>query len=228
MRPLPGSGATSATGASGDTVDSFVASSTSSQMTFVLTDDPFMDESSRFPPSPNTSRRVADPRKTGSRSRALSQSYSSSAMSESACSSSLAEQEPLESASIKTPSIETTAPAVPPITPPLSGLSAPASALGSPSSRHDSFAASLSEDQGSFVLSTLDDFGSASIASFLGATEPEATADSQLIMPTISVPTRRPFTAEGKSMGRLKVLVAGHTGTAGPASQAVMAKETHY
>ncbi|ERS99885.1 hypothetical protein HMPREF1624_03252 [Sporothrix schenckii ATCC 58251] len=34
----------------------------------------------------------------------------------------------------------------------------------------------------------------------------------QLIMPSIKMPSRRPFTEEGKNMGRLKVLIAGDSG----------------
>ncbi|KAI9803700.1 MAG: hypothetical protein M1833_000612 [Piccolia ochrophora] len=34
----------------------------------------------------------------------------------------------------------------------------------------------------------------------------------QLIMPSINIPSRRPFTDRGKNMGRLKVLVAGNSG----------------
>ena len=34
----------------------------------------------------------------------------------------------------------------------------------------------------------------------------------QLIMPSIKMPSRRPFTERGKSLGRLKVLIAGDTG----------------
>ena len=34
----------------------------------------------------------------------------------------------------------------------------------------------------------------------------------QLIMPSIKMPSRRPFTTRGKSLGRLKVLIAGDTG----------------
>ena len=35
----------------------------------------------------------------------------------------------------------------------------------------------------------------------------------QLVMPRIQMPTRRPFTIKGKAMGKLKVMVAGRTGT---------------
>ncbi|KAF2476193.1 uncharacterized protein BDR25DRAFT_252050 [Lindgomyces ingoldianus] len=34
----------------------------------------------------------------------------------------------------------------------------------------------------------------------------------QLVMPSIEMPTRRPFTPKGKSMGKLKVLIAGESG----------------
>jgi hypothetical protein len=36
----------------------------------------------------------------------------------------------------------------------------------------------------------------------------------QLVMPSIQMPTRRPFTTKGKAMGKLKVLVAGEAGSA--------------
>jgi hypothetical protein len=35
----------------------------------------------------------------------------------------------------------------------------------------------------------------------------------QLVMPSIKMPSRRPFTEKGKNMGRLKVLIAGDSGT---------------
>lgn len=39
----------------------------------------------------------------------------------------------------------------------------------------------------------------------------------QLIMPSMVVPRRRPFTNTGKSLGKLKILVAGQAGTSMPA-----------
>lgn len=46
------------------------------------------------------------------------------------------------------------------------------------------------------------------------AKPPLDTTDSvpQLIMPSIKMPSRRPFTDRGKAVGRLKILVAGDTG----------------
>lgn len=44
-------------------------------------------------------------------------------------------------------------------------------------------------------------------------TQPGASSSfPQLVMPSIQMPTRRPFTTKGKAMGKLKVLVAGRTG----------------
>lgn len=37
-------------------------------------------------------------------------------------------------------------------------------------------------------------------------------SDPQLVMPSIKMPSRRPFTEKGKNMGRLKVLIAGDSG----------------
>ena len=34
----------------------------------------------------------------------------------------------------------------------------------------------------------------------------------QLVMPSISMPRRRPFTERGKNIGKLKIMVAGSTG----------------
>jgi len=44
-----------------------------------------------------------------------------------------------------------------------------------------------------------------------GVTEGEGSAP-QLVMPSIRMPTRRPFTEKGRRMGRLKILVAGRAG----------------
>ncbi|KAF1942165.1 hypothetical protein EJ02DRAFT_403059 [Clathrospora elynae] len=66
--------------------------------------------------------------------------------------------------------------------------------------------------------SVLDDITSQAVAS---SGEEEEDADTQqaasssfpqLVMPSIQMPTRRPFTIRGKAMGKLKVMVAGETG----------------
>lgn len=42
---------------------------------------------------------------------------------------------------------------------------------------------------------------------------PDVLVAPQLIMPEITIPSRRPFTTRGKNIGRLKVLIAGDSGT---------------
>lgn len=65
---------------------------------------------------------------------------------------------------------------------------------------------------------TIDETGSQAIASSDEEDEDEIPAkvqDSQpeLIMPSIKMPSRRPFTCRGKQLGRFKILVAGRKGT---------------
>jgi hypothetical protein len=68
--------------------------------------------------------------------------------------------------------------------------------------------------------SALDDSASQAIMSS-GEEDDEEKAENEevsnsfpeLVMPSIQMPRRRPFTATGKNMGRLKVLVAGQAGT---------------
>lgn len=55
------------------------------------------------------------------------------------------------------------------------------------------------------------------------STSPEETnSNVQLVMPSIKMPSRRPFTEKGKRMGRLKVLLAGNSG------RCPQAKLTHF
>ncbi|KAK4241663.1 hypothetical protein C8A03DRAFT_30103 [Achaetomium macrosporum] len=111
-----------------------------------------------------------------------------------------------------------------PLTPVL-GASRPASALSSVSSRRNSLC--LSEDLGSRPPSMKDD-GDVAVESDEEEEEEEQGDDDdpgvsgssmmdsgsapQLVMPSIKMPSRRPFTDEGKRMGRLKVLIAGDSG----------------
>ncbi|KAK1780350.1 Septin-domain-containing protein [Copromyces sp. CBS 386.78] len=89
----------------------------------------------------------------------------------------------------------------------------PASAVSDTSSRRNSICFS-------------DDFDMASIPPSVDADENDTENENehlesammgsgsapQLIMPSIKMPSRRPFTDQGKSMGRLKVLIAGDSG----------------
>ena len=76
------------------------------------------------------------------------------------------------------------------------------------------------EDSGS----TVDDSASQAVVSS-DEDEAEMPAENQhsapqLIMPSIKMPSRRPFTEHGKAMGRFKVLLAGGSGTSFRASDA--------
>ena len=119
-----------------------------------------------------------------------------------------------------------------PLTPVLLGASGPASALSSMSSRRNSLC--LSEDLDSRPLSMHDgdagrsstvvvddegeeeqdpaDAGTGGAEGVSGSSMMDSGSAPQLIMPSIKMPSRRPFTEEGKRMGRLKVLIAGDSG----------------
>lgn len=65
--------------------------------------------------------------------------------------------------------------------------------------------------------SVMDETGSQAITSS-GEEEGAETSTQQgsfpqLVMPSIQMPSRRPFTTKGKAMGKLKIMVAGETGT---------------
>lgn len=90
---------------------------------------------------------------------------------------------------------------------PITPSSGPASAISGISSRRNSVAASLSEEVASQALSMSVDLEPEMPASMM-----DSGSAPQLIMPSIKMPSRRPFTEEGKRMGRLKVLVAGDSG----------------
>ncbi|KAI1805799.1 Septin-domain-containing protein [Daldinia bambusicola] len=90
-----------------------------------------------------------------------------------------------------------------PITPIMLGTSCTGSVVSTPSSRRNSFAGSLSDHE----FSSDDEFFEQ---------RPSNVSDSasapQLVMPSIKMPSRRPFTETGKNLGRLKVLFAGDSG----------------
>jgi len=94
-----------------------------------------------------------------------------------------------------------------PLTPILLGTSGPASALSSTSSRRNSLEGSLSEGIGSRAISATGESHLEPSSSMM-----DSGSAPQLVMPSIKMPSRRPFTDEGKSMGRLKIMVAGDSG----------------
>ncbi|KAK7749259.1 hypothetical protein SLS62_008228 [Diatrype stigma] len=91
-----------------------------------------------------------------------------------------------------------------PMTPMMLGTSVTGSAMSSHSSRRNSLACSISEHAMSSDEEEHAERSAEAVA--------EGSNAPQLIMPSIRMPSRRPFTTTGKNMGRLKVLVAGDAG----------------
>lgn len=90
----------------------------------------------------------------------------------------------------------------------------PTSAIASTSRSASMVSLKLSDEE-----TALEDSASQAIASSGDEEEDGAAvqpfgpeAFPQLVMPSIQMPTRRPFTTRGKSMGKLKVMVAGRSG----------------
>ncbi|KAK2014675.1 hypothetical protein LZ32DRAFT_603074 [Colletotrichum eremochloae] len=221
MRPLPGSNAFAGNASSSDGTSDCLASasqSTATQMSFILTNESTIDSSltTQCP----LALRVRDQRKhtahtilgdISTPNRELSTSPPSTV---SRSPSALGPRDTSAHRSAPTtntsPRISQTPPpllASQPMTPILYGVSGSCSAISSSSSRPNSLAGSLSEYQESFVMSA---FGASELGQPQSASSGEAA--QQFIMPTINVPSRRPFTATGKSLGRLKILLAGRSG----------------
>ncbi|EKD20858.1 uncharacterized protein L3040_000962 [Drepanopeziza brunnea f. sp. 'multigermtubi'] len=94
-----------------------------------------------------------------------------------------------------------------PFTPLSYGSPAPPSLLSSPDSRRNSDAGSLMDDVASQAI-----VSSGEEDKHLGSEMMDSGSAPQLVMPSIKMPSRRPFTERGKNMGRLKVLIAGDSG----------------
>ncbi|KAI0184646.1 Septin-domain-containing protein [Xylaria flabelliformis] len=92
-----------------------------------------------------------------------------------------------------------------PITPMMLGSSCVSFTGSSSSSRRNSFASSLSDDAVGYDRESAGEPVSA--PSML-----DSGSAPQLVMPSINMPSRRPFTETGKSLGRLKILLAGDSG----------------
>lgn len=94
-----------------------------------------------------------------------------------------------------------------PLTPMILDSPALGSTPSSPASRRNSMTDSFTDDGASqaIVSSGDDEMPTAS-------GEMDASSASQLVMPSIKMPSRRPFTEKGKNMGRLKIMIAGDSG----------------
>jgi hypothetical protein len=99
-------------------------------------------------------------------------------------------------------------PASRPMTPMMLGMSCTGSAGSDTSSRRDSITSSISDhgitdDKEQDGQQLVGDLPSVMLGS---------DSVPQLIMPSIKMPSRRPFTETGKNYGRLKILLAGPSG----------------
>ncbi|KAJ9155098.1 p-loop containing nucleoside triphosphate hydrolase [Pleurostoma richardsiae] len=238
MRPLPGDDAVMGRprASDNDTTPSAFQHPASSQMTYFLADEAAIDASAELTPS-TPLLRARDCRKPNPHDPAESgvglsphagpgdkdvgqkvpsshhqQHYDVEKAAGDGDSSSVSESSPRSKSSGAESSTAHAAAAAllsQPMTPIMLGTSGPASsALSSASSRRNSFVGSLSEEVGSQALSFSEEAEREQALSSMM----DSGSAPQLIMPSIKMPSRRPFTDEGKRMGRLKVLVAGDSG----------------
>ncbi|KAK2758908.1 heat shock protein [Colletotrichum kahawae] len=220
MRPLPGSSTFSGHASSGDgATDRFTSQFSTPQMSFIIADETTVETSL---PSPCHIHSRARDRKHPNHNQipaGTASSHDSSAappapaprptLTSTSQPREAVQNRPSVTSNRSPTRLQTPPPPTPsqPMTPILYGVSGPCSAISSSSSRRNSLAGSLSEYQESFVMSAFGASESSQAQSpYIG------DGDHQFIMPTISVPSRRPFTEVGKSLGRLKLLVAGKSG----------------
>ncbi|RFU23800.1 hypothetical protein B7463_g12539, partial [Scytalidium lignicola] len=96
-----------------------------------------------------------------------------------------------------------------PLTPLYYGSTAPGSITSSPDSGRNSIAGSYMDDLESQAVASS---GEEDQERGVRADMVDSGSAPQLVMPSIKMPSRRPFTENGKNLGRLKVLVAGDSG----------------
>ncbi len=78
--------------------------------------------------------------------------------------------------------------------------------MSSPDSRRSSDVGSLDDNTSQAILSSGDEERET------GSELIDSGNAPQLVMPSIKMPSRRPFTDRGKNMGKIKVLIAGDSG----------------
>ncbi|KAI0180835.1 Septin-domain-containing protein [Hypoxylon sp. FL1284] len=206
MRPFPGEDAWNGRRRSVDhDSPSFALPSASSQMSFVLADESSVDS---YLEQSNPHGRFLDVRKATASAAPLSSRKDDKEAE--------AWRQERDYASLYSPtsrtSVFTHSPvsmksqnhSVPsrPMTPIMLGPSCADSVVSTPSSKN-SFSGSLSEHAVTFDDDPLEHGPSNML---------DSGAAPQLVMPSLKMPSRRPFTETGKSLGRLKVLFAGDSG----------------
>ncbi|KAI0123851.1 hypothetical protein BJ170DRAFT_640718 [Xylariales sp. AK1849] len=214
MRPLPGD---DAFGRQRSSDHEAVNSAASNQMSFFLADEATVDSYLEQPSIGGP--RCRDPRKVAEAGISLSPRKDDKDAESSRCASRQHEREreqgpaysPMSRASAVSRSpAHTSSHNLPPLSRPMTpitlGTSCAGSVISSPSSRRNSLAGSLSEH----VISSdeeEDHVPQSSTSNMMNS-----GSAPQLVMPSIKMPSRRPFTETGKNLGRLKVLIAGRSG----------------
>ncbi|KAI1412925.1 Septin-domain-containing protein [Hypoxylon sp. FL1857] len=211
MRPFPGDDAFRRQRSADHDPNPLMASTSSSQMSFFLADESSIDSYLEHSNQANPHSRFLDSRKAASvlpprrgdkngevsRQAAthIDKDYTSAYSPSSRDSVFTHSPASMKSQNHSSPSR--------PITPMMLGTSYAGSAFSSPSSRRNSFTGSLSEHAVSSDEEPLEHGHSSMV---------DSGSAPQLVMPSIKMPSRRPFTETGKSLGRLKVLFAGDSG----------------
>jgi hypothetical protein len=215
MRPLPGEDAWAGRSRPADHETPLATANTASnQMSFFVADEATVDsylEQPSISRSRDTRKAFEEAHASSSASRVEKHSDSSISHSRQpekdngSCYSPLSRGSAMTRSPASMVSLPQTMPSRP-MTPIMLGTSCGASLVSSPSSKEESLAGSFSEHAISFddedaalpgAISSMMDSGSA----------------PQLVMPSIKMPSRRPFTEQGKSLGRLKFMIAGDAGT---------------
>lgn len=203
MRPIPGDDAWNGRQRSADLDPAPLTASTSnSQMSFFLADESSIDSYlSVDPESSNPHGRFFDTRKTGASITTSSLRRVEKDAGPARHGVIQPERDYMHSpASMRSQNYSSYSR---PMTPIMLGTSYAGSAISSPSSRRNSFTGSLSEHAVSSDEEHLEQRPSSML---------DSGSAPQLVMPSIKMPSRRPFTETGKSMGRVKVLLAGDSG----------------
>jgi hypothetical protein len=187
-----------------DRPDSLARSSTTVSTTCFITTEAELD--ARRDRSRPRFRQQSDPRKCGRNSRRPStpRQRRSSPRAFSKPTSPTSESEESEELVVEQDSLNSLSR---PSTPSLIGLSHSGSVM-SMSSQSFSLAGPSVDAQSDLV----DGNASLSMSDLANNEVNQNTTIPQLIMPSLTVPRRRPFSEVGKSLGKLKIMVAGQTG----------------
>lgn len=214
MRPLPGDDAFGHQRSADCDGLAPANSSTNNHMSFFLADeatvDSYLEQSSTGGSRSRNTKKVADKGYVVSAGREENMPGPSRSTSRDSLLDYGSAYSPLSTASFPSPtpvptSSRSRAPLSRPITPITLGTSVTGSLVSSPSSERDSPVGSISEHAVSWDENE-------HIVEAAGHDMVDSGSAPQLVMPSIKMPSRRPFTETGKSLDRLRIMIAGRSG----------------